>query len=487
VVAAALAATYLVLAIFFDRSGDLPAGLFDAVASVSSALAVATVGLAGITFLLWLAWSSRVEANAPTIGGGEGTVGPSGAILWWFVPFANLLVPFGLILGLGRRLSDEDHPARDGLVVIWWLTLLASAAAVVATWIELQNAVGDAAVQAALLHAALAQAAWLVAALFSLAVVRSIQGRENFRAARVPSWAGSGANVLAPIASVGGTLVGLPGAVRVQPASTPNFPSVVPVQPAATPTWGSPATLRIRTARRRSGGWTWAVIALFIVGFIVLPQLIDSLQGAATPVATVRPRPVATRTLRPSLIPEPTSTPATSASRATPSAAPGTSEPSPTAVPPLPSPPTASSAPAYLLGHVSEGDGTCAASPSASVPSGALAAVDCRPASNAVAELHYAVFESSDAARLSYDAIATRSGTEPDTGACFLGQPGETNFLTDGEAAGRVLCFIDGTGSGAVPRVVWVDERLAILGQVSGTASTLGDLFDWWKSESGPI
>ena len=487
VVAAALAAAYVVLAVFFDRSRDLPAGLFDDVAAISSALVVATVSLAGITFLLWLAWSSRVEANAPTIGGGEGTIGPAGAILWWFVPFANLLVPFGLILGLGRRLSDEDHPARDGLVVIWWLTVLASAAAVVATWIELQNAVGDAAVQAALLHAALAQVAWLVAALFSLAVVRSIQSRENFRAARVPSWAGSGPNVLAPTASVGGTLVGLPGAVRVQPAGTPNFPSIAPVQGAPSPTRGWPATVQIRTARRRSGGWTWAVIALFIVGFIVLPQLIDSLQGGAAPVATPRPRPVATRTPRPSATPLPSSTPAPSVSQATLSTAPDTSAPSATAVAPPPSPPTASSAPAYLLGHVSEGDGTCAASPTASVPSGALAAVDCRPASDAVAELRYAVFASSDAARSSYDAIVAASGVGTDSGACFIGQPGETNFLTDGEAAGRVLCFIDDAGGGTVPRVVWVDERLAILGQASGTASILGDLFDWWKSQSGPI
>ena len=120
------------------------------------------------------------------------------------------------------------------------------------------------------------------------------------------------------------------------------------------------------------------------------------------------------------------------------------------------------------------------------MPTGALAAIDCRPASGAVAELHYAVFPDSDAARSSYDVILSKSGLEPDTGSCFLGQPGETNFLTDDQAAGRVLCFIDDT-AGTVPRVVWVDERLAILGQVSGTANTLGDLFEWWKSQSGPV
>ncbi len=494
VVAAALAAVYVVLAAFFDRSADLPAGLFADVAGISSALVLATVGLAAITFLLWLAWSSRVEANAPTIGGGEGTIGPAGAILWWFVPFANLLVPFGLILGLGRRLSDQDHPPRDGLIVIWWLTLLASATAVVATWIGLQNAVGDAAVRAALFNAALAQLAWLVAALFSLAVVRSIQSRENFRAARVPSWAGSGPNVLAPIASPGGTLVGLPGAVRVLPADTPSFPSVVPVQGAPRPARGSPASLRTGTVRRRSGGWTWAIIAIVIVGFIVLPQLIDSLQGGAAPVPTTRPRPTATRTPRPTVTPVPTSSPVAQPSEAIESTAPDTSEPSvpdtsepsATAVPPPPSPPTASGAPAYLLAHASDGDGTCAATPTASMPSGALAAIDCHPASAAVAALLYAVFPSSDAARSSYDTVVAASGIGPGTGACFLGQQGETSFLTNQESAGRVLCFIDDAGGGTVPRIVWVDERLAIVGQARGTASTLGDLVDWWKSQSGP-
>ena len=491
VLAAALAAVYVVLAVFFDQSGDLPAGLFTDLSEISSALVLATVGLAAITLFLWLAWSSRVEANAPTIGAGEGTIGPAGAILWWFVPVANLLVPFGLILGLGRRLSDEDHPARDGLVVIWWLTLLGSGTAVLATWIELQNAVGDAAVRAALLHAALAQLAWLLAALLSLAVVRSIQSRENFRAGRVPSWAGSGPNVLAPVASPGGTLVGLPGAVRVLPAATPSFPSIRPVQGVPRAAGGSPSDLRFGTRRRRSGGLGWAVVALFIVGFVVLPRLLDLSSGSGAPVPTTqaRPtlRPVPTRSPRPSVTPRPSSTAAASPSPATESPAPGTSEPSATAVPPPPSAPTASGAPAFLLGHVSEGDGTCAASPSASVPSGALAAIDCHPAATSVAELQYAVFGSSDAARSSYDALVEASGIRPGTGACSLGQEGETSFLTNDQAAGRVLCVIDDATGGAVPRVVWVDERLAILGQARGTTDTLTDLFDWWKSQSGPV
>jgi hypothetical protein len=116
-----------------------------------------------------------------------------------------------------------------------------------------------------------------------------------------------------------------------------------------------------------------------------------------------------------------------------------------------------------------------------------LAGVDCDPAASAVAELHYAVFASSDAARASYDALVAASGIGRETGACFLGQQGETSFETDSEAAGRVLCFIDDAGGGTVPRIIWVDERLAILGQARGTGTTLGDLFDWWKSQSGPI
>ncbi len=501
VLAAAQAAFLLALSIFFEQAKDLSGGPLAGPVLQSSVLPLLTAGLAAITFLLWLAWSSRVEANAPTIGAGEGTIGPSGAILWWFVPIANLLVPFGLVLGLGRRLSDEDHPPRDGLVVVWWLTLLASGVAVVATWIALRGAVGDAAVRAALVNAALAQLAWALAAAFSLLIVRYIQSRENSRAARVPSWAGSGPNVLARVASVGGTMVGLPGAVRVRPAATPGFPSVPSVKAPPRPTRGSPATARSRTrsARRRSGGWTWAIVALFIVGFLVLPQLIDALQGGAPSPPTTRPRPIPTRSPRPTVSAVPVSTPAPSATEAAGWAAPETSQPSATEIPPpasppsaseIPppaSPPSASSAPAYLLGHASEGDGTCAATPTPSVPSGALAAIDCHPASTAVLSLQYAAFSSSDAARSSYDVAVAASGIGSGTGACFLGQQGETSFLTNERAAGRVLCFIDDAGGGAVPRIVWVDERLAILGHAKGSGATLGDLFDWWKAQSGPI
>jgi hypothetical protein len=506
--AAIAGGVYLVRYVFFDRSGDLPAGLFAGLADISGALVLATIALAAITLGLWVAWSSRVEANAPTIGAGEGAIGPAGAILWWFVPVANLFVPFGLILGLGRRLSDDRRPARDGLVVIWWLTLLGSGAAVVATWIELLDAIGDAAVRAALLHAALAQLAWLVAAMLSLAVVRYIQRRENFRATGAPSWACSGSNVLAPVPSPGGVLAGIPGAVRVPSSATTGSPSVGAVKGVPPPSRG-PADLRFGTRRRRSGGLGWAVVAFFIVGFIVLPRLLNASRGTGPPVASADVRPslvaIATGSARPPVTPPPSLTPGPSvtsgpsgspgssgaavpsASPATGSPTPGTAEPSATAVPPPPSPPDISSAPAYLLDHVSAGDGTCAASPSASVPAGALAAITCRPVAPAVAELQYAVFPTSDAATLSYDAAVRSSGVVPGSGACLAGLEGETSFLTRDQPAGRILCFIDHAGGGAVPHLVWVDDRLAIIGLARGTATTLVDLFDWWKSQSGPV
>ena len=111
----------------------------------------------------------------------------------------------------------------------------------------------------------------------------------------------------------------------------------------------------------------------------------------------------------------------------------------------------------------------------------------CDPAAPAVATLEYAVFATPDAARSSYDAAVEASGVAKGTGNCFQGQEGETGFLTDGQPAGRVLCSIDRSGGSAVPRLVWIDERLSIVGQARASGNTLRDVFDWWTSQAGPV
>jgi hypothetical protein len=133
------------------------------------------------------------------------------------------------------------------------------------------------------------------------------------------------------------------------------------------------------------------------------------------------------------------------------------------------------------------GDGGCAEAAASAMPPGALAVIACHPSASVVAALHYAVYPTAQDARTRYDAVVESSAVEPGSGDCFAGQAGETGFLTGGQPAGRVLCFIDQSGGGSLTRVVWVDERLAIIGEARGASGVLLDLFNWWKSQSGPV
>ena len=61
-----------------DDAGRPPADTFQDLQDLTDVLAIATAGLGLITLALWMAWSSRVESNAPMLGTGEGTIGPAG-------------------------------------------------------------------------------------------------------------------------------------------------------------------------------------------------------------------------------------------------------------------------------------------------------------------------------------------------------------------------------------------------------------------------
>jgi hypothetical protein len=95
---------------------------WDGMTAMLAWLALGLVVVSGITFLGWL---SRVVDNLPAIGGGVPAHGPRGAILWWFAPFASLVVPFQIVTDTHRRLATEDDHGRARLLLIgWWVAFL---------------------------------------------------------------------------------------------------------------------------------------------------------------------------------------------------------------------------------------------------------------------------------------------------------------------------------------------------------------------------
>ena len=66
-----------------------------------------------------LAWLSRAVENVPALGGGMPLHSPRGAIGWWFVPIANLFVPYQIVADLWRRMGAGTGGVS--LVVAWWV------------------------------------------------------------------------------------------------------------------------------------------------------------------------------------------------------------------------------------------------------------------------------------------------------------------------------------------------------------------------------
>ncbi len=73
----------------------------------------------GVAFLAWL---YRTTRNVPLLGGGDTRRTAGGAVGWWFVPIANLFVPYQIVADVDRRLAIVVGSAwTRWLVLAWWL------------------------------------------------------------------------------------------------------------------------------------------------------------------------------------------------------------------------------------------------------------------------------------------------------------------------------------------------------------------------------
>jgi hypothetical protein len=112
--------------------GSADPRFFDAFSSFASGLTSA-VGLAGLgTAFLFLLWMSRCNRVVRAIGAKHLRFAPAGCVFWWFVPFANFLVPYRAMTELWKA-SHPNAGATDWVrgrvspvIPLWWATWLAS-------------------------------------------------------------------------------------------------------------------------------------------------------------------------------------------------------------------------------------------------------------------------------------------------------------------------------------------------------------------------
>src|SRR5262249_2371020 len=113
---------------------------------------VLAIGFAAVAAVLLLVWQFLAHANLRRFGDARLRFPPAVAVLVWLLPGLDLVLPPLAVRELWKR-SDPDAGTLDGrapraspLILIWWIVLLATAAA---AWMALRA--GTTGIQA-LLH-----------------------------------------------------------------------------------------------------------------------------------------------------------------------------------------------------------------------------------------------------------------------------------------------------------------------------------------------
>lgn len=160
----------------FDNTYGL-VGMIQLAAYIASAVAV-------------LAWLSRVVENVPPLTGQVPRRSPREAIVWWFVPVANYVVPYQIVGDTVRRLCADGGGLARSLLPIWWIAWVAANLVGNVLW-RLPSETIDQLRQLYVLTA-ISDAASVVAGILLILIVRAIeQGSE----ARAASLGLGGANV----------------------------------------------------------------------------------------------------------------------------------------------------------------------------------------------------------------------------------------------------------------------------------------------------
>jgi hypothetical protein len=282
----------------------------------------AAYGLAALlvlpTAFAFLAWLSRSVDNAPPLGAGTPETSPAASIGWWFVPFANLVMPYRIVRDLLDRLAVPWLQPGRVAVLSWWLLFiigyLLRSTATAAT--RLQTRTLDELVDrttAAGVLAALGSVLLVSSAVEGIRIVREIQKRAEFREAYL------GRAAPGPWAQAG--MPGAYGAPVSAPYPAPAGPPLTPPFAVAPPAASSVAGFCPRCGIRRATPDRYCAACGYdfaLVGGLSAPP-----PGPAAPsVPVVSPVPV----------PEPpVATPAAST--------PPASQPPTPAAPPAPQPP----------------------------------------------------------------------------------------------------------------------------------------------------
>jgi hypothetical protein len=171
------------LAIVDDPSSTSASGIaeWEAFSGAANGLYIVALVASGIAFFAWL-W--RVVDNIPSLGGGQPSISPLGAIGWWFVPGANLFKPYQIVADVWRRLGSTSDDRRTRFVVAWWVAWVGGTlAGWLLGWIE-PTTIAD--LRGVLILTTIAIALQVLGGIFLIRIVSEVERRIRFRAESAP-------------------------------------------------------------------------------------------------------------------------------------------------------------------------------------------------------------------------------------------------------------------------------------------------------------
>ena len=157
----------------------------EALASDRRITAVAVTGAIAVlvTAIVWFVWEFRAHANlrAARLSGLQ--YSPGWAVGWWFVPFANLVMPFAAVRELWKASDSRDDwwKTRTWPVVGWWWAsyLLAGVVGTVGSITSDQESPRISGLIATDMWIIAAQIVVVIAAVLAILIVRSVVRRQD--------------------------------------------------------------------------------------------------------------------------------------------------------------------------------------------------------------------------------------------------------------------------------------------------------------------
>jgi uncharacterized protein DUF4328 len=158
---------------------------------VQSTLILATTLVSLATGLVFVLFMRRTSFNARALGARHLAHSPAAAVYWWFVPLANLVKPYAVMVELWRAVAPRGGRARwDGghrpaLLPLWWGLYLGQAIVVgIASIMETNARDVDTAISADWLNV-VGNLGAVAAAAAAIQVVRGLAQRQTERCERV--------------------------------------------------------------------------------------------------------------------------------------------------------------------------------------------------------------------------------------------------------------------------------------------------------------